>query len=124
MEREYNCPVTVGQPKVQFRECITEPEPYEYEHKKQSGGRGQYGKAKGIIRPHPDDMMGIGWKDTTTGTNLPKNFIKPLFQGMEEMIKKGPQIGAPMVGLEIEVNDGKIHPWVHLKKLSNTELYF
>ena len=51
MEREYDCPVKVGQPKVQFRECITSDTEFEYEHKRQTGGRGQYGKATGVVRP-------------------------------------------------------------------------
>ena len=52
MEREYDCPVKVGQPKVQFRECITSEVEFEYEHKRQTGGRGQYGKAMGVARPN------------------------------------------------------------------------
>ena len=52
MEREYNCPVKVGQPKVAFREVISSEVDYQYEHKRQSGGRGQYGKAIGMARPN------------------------------------------------------------------------
>ena len=50
MEREYDCPVTVGQPKVQFRECLTSEVDFDFEHKRQSGGRGQYGRAMGVVR--------------------------------------------------------------------------
>ena len=54
MEREYNCPVVMGQPKVAFRETLLEPCEFDYQHKKQSGGSGQYGRVVGVLE--------VGWK--------------------------------------------------------------
>ena len=49
MEREYNCPVVMGQPKVAFRETLLEPCEFDYQHKKQSGSSGQYGRVVGVL---------------------------------------------------------------------------
>lgn len=49
MEREYGCPVTLGKPKVAFRETVVSPCPFDYLHKKQSGGAGQYGRVIGLL---------------------------------------------------------------------------
>ena len=49
LEREYNCPIVLGKPKVSFRETLTEPCKFDYLHKKQSGGAGQYGRVIGIL---------------------------------------------------------------------------
>ena len=49
MEREYNCPVVMGQPKVAFRETLLEACEFDYQHKKQSGGAGQYGRVVGVL---------------------------------------------------------------------------
>jgi len=108
MEREYDCPVKVGQPKVQFRECITSDTEFEYEHKRQTGGRGQYGKATGVVRPS-EDLLATTFTNKTVGQNLPSNFVKPLIQGMESTLLKGPQIGAPVVGLDVDIIDGRTH---------------
>jgi len=108
MEREYNCPVILGQPKVQFRETILNEVEFDFEHKRQSGGRGQYGRAWGCARPL-DDFTAENFNDLVTGTDLPRNFIKPLIQGMKNSMAKGTQIGAPVAGIEVDIINGKHH---------------
>lgn len=110
MESEYDCPVVLGQPKVAFRETIVNELNYEYTHKKQSGGRGQYGKAWGTARPNPDDPFSNDIRDLVTGQNLPRQYIKPLKQGFEKQLAKGPLIGMPIVGIQIDIKDGQCHP--------------
>lgn len=66
MEREYNCPVTLGRPKVSFRETVVRTTPYDYFHKKQSGGAGQYARIIGLIEVrtlcrHVFHRMTVSW---------------------------------------------------------------
>ncbi|KAF2978769.1 hypothetical protein EK904_012378 [Melospiza melodia maxima] len=76
MEREYGCPCTMGKPKVSFRENICAPVPFEFTHKKQSGGAGQYGKVIGVLEPlEPEDFTKLEFEDRTIGTNIPKQFV-------------------------------------------------
>uniref|UniRef100_A0A671VVC0 G elongation factor mitochondrial 1 n=1 Tax=Sparus aurata TaxID=8175 RepID=A0A671VVC0_SPAAU len=76
MEREYNCPCVMGKPKVAFRETITSPVSFDFTHKKQSGGSGQYGKVIGVLEPlEPEDFTKLEFEDQTIGTNVPKQFV-------------------------------------------------
>lgn len=76
MEREYDCKVIMGKPKVAFRETLSEPCEFDYLHKIQSGGRGQFGRVKGILAPlPPHENMLVKFVDKTVGTNVPKQFI-------------------------------------------------
>ena len=102
-----------GQPKVQFRETILNEIEFDFEHKRQSGGRGQYGRAWGCARPL-EDITAEKFNDLVTGTDLPRNFIKPLIQGMKNTMAKGPQIGAPVAGIEVDIVNGKHHQYVFM----------
>lgn len=86
---------------------------FDFEHKRQSGGRGQYGRAWGCARPL-DDFTAENFNDLVTGTDLPRNFIKPLIQGMKNSMAKGTQIGAPVAGIEVDIINGKHHQYVYL----------
>ena len=61
-----------------------------------------------FVRPN-EDFLETQFNDKTVGTNLPKNYIKPICQGIEQRALKGPQIGAPFVGIDVDILDGKIH---------------
>ncbi|XP_033638034.1 elongation factor G, mitochondrial-like [Asterias rubens] len=110
MGNEYSCPVVTGKPKVAFRESITRPVDFDFLHKKQSGGAGQYGKVIGTIEPLPSDSYTkIEFHDDTVGTNIPKQFVPAVEKGFLEGAEKGPQIGQKVTGICIRLQDGQHH---------------
>ncbi|KAF1474115.1 Elongation factor G, mitochondrial, partial [Pygoscelis antarcticus] len=110
MEREYGCPCTMGKPKVAFRENISTPVPFEYTHKKQTGGAGQYGKVIGILEPlDPEDYTKLEFEDRTIGTNIPKQFVPAIEKGFREACEKGPVSGHRISGVRFVLDDGAHH---------------
>ncbi|XP_019358756.1 PREDICTED: elongation factor G, mitochondrial [Gavialis gangeticus] len=110
MEREYDCPCTMGKPKVAFRESIAAPVPFEYTHKKQSGGAGQYGKVIGVLEPlEPENYTKLEFKDQTMGTNVPQSFIPAVEKGFRNACEKGPLTGHKISGVRFILDDGAHH---------------
>ncbi|MED6284114.1 elongation factor EF-G [Characodon lateralis] len=110
MEREYNCPCVMGKPKVAFRETITSPVPFDFTHKKQSGGSGQYGKVIGVLEPlEPEDYTQLEFEDQTVGTNVPKQFVPAVEKGFREACEKGPLSGHKISGVRFLLEDGANH---------------
>ncbi|XP_048859585.1 elongation factor G, mitochondrial [Brienomyrus brachyistius] len=110
MEREYNCPCLMGKPKVAFRETISSLVPFEFTHKKQSGGAGQYGKVIGVLEPlDPEDFTKLEFADETIGTNVPKQFIPAVEKGFREACEKGPLTGHKISGVRFVLKDGAHH---------------
>ncbi|MGZ3742938.1 MAG: elongation factor G [Pseudobdellovibrionaceae bacterium] len=111
MKREFNCEVVVGQPQVAYRETIAVEAAYDYTHKKQTGGSGQYAKIVGSIRPLPPQEDGSVFKFTNSvvGGRIPREFIPAVEEGFKEQTVKGPLIGFPIVGVEVELTDGAYH---------------
>ncbi|XP_076197574.1 elongation factor G, mitochondrial [Aptenodytes patagonicus] len=110
MEREYGCPCTMGKPKVAFRENISAPVPFEYTHKKQTGGAGQYGKVIGVLEPlDPEDYTKLEFEDRTIGTNIPKQFVPAIEKGFREACEKGPVSGHRISGVRFVLDDGAHH---------------
>uniref|UniRef100_A0AAQ6A139 Elongation factor G, mitochondrial n=1 Tax=Amphiprion ocellaris TaxID=80972 RepID=A0AAQ6A139_AMPOC len=110
MEREYNCPCVMGKPKVAFRETITSPVPFDYTHKKQSGGAGQYGKVIGVLEPlEPEHCTKIEFEDQTVGNNVPKQFVPAVEKGFREACGKGPLSGHRISGVRFTLKDGASH---------------
>lgn len=102
MEREYNCPVEMGKPKVAFRETLLRDVPFDYWHRKQSGGRGEYARVIGhmeVLPPHENTT--IAFTDKTTGTNVPKNYIPAIRKGFTEFCDKGMLAGCKVVGVKM-----------------------
>jgi elongation factor G len=110
MEREYNCPVVMGKPKVAFRETLMRKVDYDYWHRKQTGGRGEYARVIGYFEPlPPGENTRIEFKDATKGTNVPKPFVPGVRKGFENMCEKGMLAGYRVVGLRMVLVDGANH---------------
>uniref|UniRef100_A0A8C5PKL0 Elongation factor G, mitochondrial n=1 Tax=Leptobrachium leishanense TaxID=445787 RepID=A0A8C5PKL0_9ANUR len=110
MEREYGCPCVMGKPKVAFRETIPVVVPFEFTHKKQSGGSGQYGKVIGFLEPlEPENYTKLEFEDRTVGTNVPKQFVPAIEKGFRDACEKGPLTGHIISGLRFVLEDGAHH---------------
>lgn len=110
MEREYGCPVTLGKPKVAFRETLVSPCEFDYLHKKQSGGSGQYARIIGIMEPLPADQNTVlEFVDDTMGTNVPKQFVPGVEKGFREMAERGMLSGHKLSGIRFRLQDGGHH---------------
>ena len=105
MKREYNCEVIAGKPQVAYRETITQQGEFDYTHKKQTGGSGQFGKVGGYIEPLPADAAtGYEFVDDIVGGSIPREFIPACDKGFKEAVKKGPLIGFPVVGVRVRAS--------------------
>lgn len=110
MEREYNCPVTLGKPKVAFRETLIAPCEFDYLHKKQSGGAGQFGRVIGIMEPLPPNQNTVlEFRDETVGTNVPKQFVPGVKRGYLNVCEKGVLSGNRVAGVMFRLQDGDNH---------------
>ncbi len=110
MKREYACEVVAGQPQVAYRETITQKTDFMYQHKKQTGGSGQYAKIAGVFEPLPSDAIETyEFVDDIVGGKIPREFIPSCDKGFQEQLKKGLLIGAPVVGFRAVINDGAYH---------------
>jgi elongation factor G len=111
MKREFACEVIAGQPQVAYRETIGATAPYDYTHKKQTGGSGQYAKVVGSIEPlgadNPDKTY--EFKNNVVGGRIPKEFIPAVDKGFQEQLSKGALIGFPIVGVRCNLDDGAYH---------------
>ncbi|MBQ4501229.1 MAG: elongation factor G, partial [Spirochaetales bacterium] len=116
MRREYNCEVTVGAPEVAYREAISQRAEFNYTHKKQTGGSGQFARVAGYIEPiisdpgsdeEPKDFEFI---NEVKGGAIPTEYIPSCEKGFQTAMKKGPQLDFPIVGVRVCINDGAWHP--------------
>ena len=108
MKREYKCEVEVTPPKVAYRESITAQASFNYTHKKQTGGSGQYGRVAGFMEPLAD--KDYEFVDAIKGGAIPNEYIPSCDKGFKRAMEKGSLIGAPIVGVKCTINDGQYHP--------------
>ncbi|MGN0730149.1 elongation factor G [Treponema sp.] len=108
MKREYKCEVTVSQPEVAYRESITQRADFNYTHKKQTGGSGQYGRVAGFMEPVSE--KDYEFVDSIKGGAIPNEYIPSCDKGFKKAMEKGSLIGAPVVGVRCTINDGQYHP--------------
>jgi elongation factor G len=107
MKREYGAEVETGAPQVAYREAISRKADFNYTHKKQTGGSGQFGRVAGYVEPLEDgDFKFI---DETYGGSIPKEFISAVEKGFKSMMSKGRLIGFPVTGFRVVINDGAAH---------------
>jgi elongation factor G len=106
--REFNVGANVGKPQVAYREGIRKETRGEGRFIRQSGGRGQYGHAKITLRPHPE-RKDFEFVNAIKGGTIPREFIKPIEQGIREAATTGVLAGYPTVGLRVELYDGSFH---------------
>eukprot|EP00898_Chlorokybus_atmophyticus_P000869 jgi/Chlat1/1783/Chrsp134S02095 len=110
MRREYKVNTEVGKPQVNFRETITQSATYDYLHKKQSGGQGQYGRVAGYIEPLPEDSPEkFVFENAIIGNVIPPTYITAVEKGFKEAINSGSLIGYPVEGVRVVLNDGATH---------------
>ena len=115
MKREYKAEVKVGQPEVAYREAISQKAEFNFTHKKQTGGSGQYARVAGYIEPivqtDPDEpAKDYEFIDEVKGGAIPTEYIPSCDKGFQSAMKKGSQIGFPVIGVRCVVNDGQWHP--------------
>ena len=115
MKREYHAEVEVGQPEVAYREAISQRADFNYTHKKQTGGSGQYARVAGYIEPivqtDPDEpAKDYEFVNEVKGGAIPTEYIPSCDKGFQSAMKKGTQVGFPVIGVRCVVNDGQWHP--------------
>jgi elongation factor G len=107
MRREYKVDLDTGAPQVAYRETISQGAEFDYTHKKQTGGAGQYGRVAGVMEPnHESDYEFV---DEIRGGAIPREFIPSCDKGFKACLDKGSIIGSPIVGIRIKINDGAFH---------------
>ncbi len=110
MKREFKCEVVAGAPQVAYRETITQAAAFDYTHKKQTGGAGQYAKVVGMMEPLPPNSEKIyEFVDEIVGGKIPREFIPACDKGFAEQMAKGPLIGFPIVNVLVRLQDGAYH---------------
>jgi elongation factor G len=107
MMREFNVVANVGKPQVAYRETIRQMAEYDYTHKKQTGGSGQYARTKLRVEPNPGH--GFEFENIIRGGNIPKEFIPAIEKGVIEALEGGIMAGYPMVDVKVSVYDGAYH---------------
>jgi len=107
MKREYNAEVEVGAPQVAYRETITQRAEFDYTHKKQTGGSGQFGRVGGYMEPLEEGEY--EFVDEIVGGVIPREYIPSCDKGFQASMEKGTLIGAPITGVRVVINDGSSH---------------
>ncbi len=107
MQREFNVGANVGKPQVAYRETIRSTAEYDYTHKKQTGGSGQYARTK--LRVEPNHAKGFEFDNVIKGGSVPKEFIPAVEKGVRESLEGGILAGYPMVDIKVELFDGDYH---------------
>ncbi|OIP94946.1 MAG: translation elongation factor G [Syntrophobacteraceae bacterium CG2_30_61_12] len=107
MRREYGAEVETGVPKVAYRETITRRAEFDYTHKKQTGGSGQYGRILGFVEPLAEGDY--EFHNEVTGGAIPTEFISSCDKGFHACLKKGALAGFPIAGMAVTINDGASH---------------
>jgi elongation factor G len=109
MKREYGCEVETGAPQVAYRETVSRRAEFDYTHKKQTGGSGQFGRVAGWLEPSSEDGEDFQFTSKVKGGAIPTEYISAVEKGFRSCLAKGRLIGFPVICLSVCVNDGKSH---------------
>ncbi len=114
LQREYKAAVEVGAPQVNYRETIRTEANFDYTHKKQTGGSGQFGQVVGSIRPLTEEEkdredQNFKFHNQIKGGSIPTEFIGACEKGFEDVMDKGPLAAFPLINVEVFLKDGKSH---------------
>jgi len=104
--REFKVGANIGRPQVAYKEAVTREAEGDGRFVRQSGGKGQFGHAKIRIRPSETEFT---FNDQIKGGSIPREFIKPVEQGITEAMETGPLAGYPMSNIEVDLYDGGFH---------------
>ena len=108
LRREFKVEANVGQPMVAYRETIREAADCEGKYIKQSGGRGQYGHVWIKFEPQ-EEGKGFEFVDATVGGSVPREYIKPTAEGLEDALQNGIIAGYPVIDIKATLFDGSYH---------------
>src|SRR5690625_110477 len=106
IRREYGVEVLVGAPQVAYRESITQRAEYDYTHRRQTGGSGQYARLAGYFEPCEEHYEFV---NEIVGGAIPKEFQPSCDRGFQDSMEKGSLIGFPITGIRACINDGQSH---------------
>lgn len=110
IRREYKVDCTVGAPKVSYREAPTRETAFNYKHKKQTGGSGQYAHVVGKLIPlDPQSLEPFLFENKVTGGRIPSEYIPSVEKGFRESLHKGPVAGYEVIGVQMRLEDGSYH---------------
>ena len=110
IRREYKVECGVGAPKVSYRESPTKATPFNYKHRKQTGGSGQYAHVVGVMEPLPPDAPEpFVFENEVTGGRIPSEYIPSVEKGFRDSLAKGPVAGYEVIGVKMVLQDGSYH---------------
>jgi elongation factor G len=107
MHREYDTEITTGTPRVAYRETITRRAEFNYIHKKQTGGAGQFARVAGYMEPITGEAF--AFESKVKGGAIPTNFLPACEKGFKKCLIKSPRLAFPVTGIKIVLNDGQSH---------------
>ncbi|XDD50583.1 elongation factor G [Leptospira sp. WS92.C1] len=110
MKREYGVELITGAPQVAYRETITNRADFDYTHKKQTGGQGQFGRVAGYMEPIPlEESLNYDFVNKVVGGSIPREYIQSVDKGFKSCLERGSMIGFPIIGVRCVINDGAYH---------------
>ncbi len=110
MKREYGVDLVTGAPQVAYRETITKRGDFDYTHKKQTGGQGQFARVAGFLEPiGVEEHKDYEFVDKIVGGSIPREYIGSCDKGFRSCLERGALIGFPIIGVRATINDGAYH---------------